>query len=927
AGNTSDSTSFSFTLDTSAAAPGVALTTDSGSSASDHVTNVGTLNLTGVETGATVEYSTDGGHTWSTSFNAVEGLNDVQVRQTDIAGNTSYPTSFSFTLDTSAAAPGVALTTDSGSSASDHVTNVGTLNLTGVETGATVEYSTDGGHTWNTSFSATEGVNDVQVRQTDIAGNTSDPTSFSFTLDTSAAAPSVALTSDSGSSASDHVTNVGTLNLTGIETGATVEYSIDGGHTWSTSFSATEGVNDVQVRQTDIAGNTSDPTSFNFTLDTSAAAPGVALTTDSGSSASDHITNVGTLNLTGVETGATVEYSIDGGHTWSTSFNATEGVNDVQVRQTDIAGNTSDPTSFSFTLDTSAAAPGVALTTDSGSGASDHITNVGTLNLTGVETGATVEYSIDGHTWSTSFSATEGVNDVEVRQTDIAGNTSDPTSFNFTLDTSAAAPSVALTTDSGSSASDHITNVGTLNLTGVETGATVEYSTDGGHTWGTSFSATEGLNDVQVRQTDIAGNTSDSTSFSFTLDTSAAAPGVALTTDSGSSASDHVTNVGTLNLTGVETGATVEYSTDGGHTWSTSFNAVEGLNDVQVRQTDIAGNTSDPTSFSFTLDTSAAAPGVALTTESGSSASDHVTNVGTLNLTGVETGATVEYSIDGGHSWSTSFTAVEGVSDVQVRQTDIAGNTSDPTSFSFTLDTSAAAPGVALATDSGSSASDHITNVGTLNLTGVETGATIEYSIDGGHAWNTSFSATEGVNDVQVRQTDIAGNTSAATSFSFTLDTSAAAPGVALTTDSGSSASDHITNVGTLNLTGIETGATVQYSVDNGAHWNTSFSAVEGTNNVQVRQIDVAGNTSAATSFSFTLDTSAAAPGVALTTDSGSSAVDHITNVGTLNLTGVETGATVEYSIDGGHTWNTSFSATEGVNDVQVRQTDIAGNT
>ncbi|WP_230953095.1 Ig-like domain-containing protein, partial [Burkholderia stagnalis] len=409
-------------------------------------------------------------------------------------------------------------------------------------------------------------------------------TSFSFTLDTFATAPGVALTTDSGSSASDHVTNVGTLNLTGVETGATVEYSIDGGHTWSTSFSAVEGLNDVQVRQTDIAGNTSVPTSFGFTLDTSAAAPGVALTTDSGSNASDHVTNAGTLNLTGVETGATVEYSIDGGHTWSTSFSAVEGLNDVQVRQTDIAGNTSNPTSFSFTLDTFATAPGVALTTDSGSSASDHVTNVGTLNLTGVETGATVEYSTDGgHTWNTSFSAVEGVNDVQVRQTDIAGNTSDPTSFSFMLDTSAAAPGVALTTDSGSSASDHVTNVGTLNLTGVETGATVEYSTDGGHTWNTSFSAVEGLNDVQVRQTDIAGNTSDPTSFSFTLDTSAAAPGVALTTDSGSSASDHVTNVGTLNLTGVETGATVEYSTDGGHTWNTSFSAVEGVNDVQVR--------------------------------------------------------------------------------------------------------------------------------------------------------------------------------------------------------------------------------------------------------------------------------------------------------------------------------------------------------
>ncbi|WP_157657990.1 Ig-like domain-containing protein, partial [Burkholderia ubonensis] len=362
---------------------GVALTTDSGSSASDHITNVGTLNLTGIETGATVEYSTDGGHTWSTSFSAVEGLNDVQVRQTDIAGNTSSATSFSFTLDTSAAAPGVVLATDSGSSAVDHVTNVGTLNVTGVESSATVQYSVDNGAHWNTSFSAVEGVNNVQVRQTDIAGNTSSATSFSFTLDTSAAAPGVALTTDSGSNASDHITNVGTLNLTGVEAGATVEYSTDGGHTWSTSFSAVEGLNDVQVRQTDIAGNTSSATSFSFTLDTSAAAPGVALTTDSGSSASDHVTNVGTLNLSGVEAGATVEYSTDGGHTWSTSFSATEGLNDVQVRQTDIAGNTSSTTSFSFTLDTSAAAPGVALTTDSGSSASDHVTNVGTLNLSG----------------------------------------------------------------------------------------------------------------------------------------------------------------------------------------------------------------------------------------------------------------------------------------------------------------------------------------------------------------------------------------------------------------------------------------------------------------------------------------------------------------------------------------------------------------
>uniref|UniRef100_UPI001FC87F3E beta strand repeat-containing protein n=1 Tax=Burkholderia ambifaria TaxID=152480 RepID=UPI001FC87F3E len=916
-------------VDIAPPAPVVALAHDTGISANDNLTSDGTLSVGAVAHGATVQYSTDNGAHWNTSFCAVEGSNTVLVRQIDVTGNASAASSCTFTLDTAAGtAPGVALAVDSGSSATDHVTNVGTLNVTGAQTGATVQYSVDNGAHWSTSFSAVEGVNNVQVRQVDVAGNASAPTSFSFTLDTSAGAPGVALTTDSGSSATDHITNVGTLNVTGTETGATVQYSIDNGAHWNTSFSAAEGLNNVQVRQIDVAGNTSPATSFSFTLDTSAAAPGVALAIDSGSSSTDHITNVGTLNVTGTETGATVQYSIDNGAHWNTSFSAVEGLNNVQVRQIDVAGNTSSATSFSFTLDTSAAAPGVALTTDSGSSATDHITNVGTLNVTGTETGATVQYSIDnGAHWSTSFSAVEGLNNVQVRQVDAAGNTSSATSFSFTLDTSAAAPGVALTTDSGSSATDHITNVGTLNLSGIESGATVQYSVDNGAHWSTSFGALEGLNNVQVRQIDVAGNASSATSFSFTLDTSAAAPGVALTTDSGNSATDHVTNIGMLNLTGVETGASVEYSIDGGHTWSTSFSAVEGVNDVQVRQTDIAGNTSDPTSLSFTLDTSAAAPSVALTADSGTSSTDHITNVGTLNLTGVETGATVEYSTDGGHTWTTSFNAVEGVNDVQVRQTDVAGNTSDPTSFSFTLDTSAAAPGVTLTSDSGSNSTDHITNVGTLNVSGVETSAVVEYSTDGGHTWNTSFNAVEGVNDVQVRQTDVAGNTSDPTSFSFTLDTSAAAPGVALTSDSGSNSTDHITNVGTLNVSGVETSAVVEYSTDGGHTWSTSFSAVEGVNDVQVRQTDVAGNTSDPTSLSFTLDTSAAAPSVALTADSGTSSTDHITNVGTLNLTGVETGATVEYSTDGGHTWSTSFGAVEGVNDVQVRQTDVAGNT
>src|SRR6185437_459688 len=119
--------------------------------------------------------------------------------------------------------------------------------------------------------------------------------------------------------------------------------------------------------------------------------------------------------------------------------------------------------------------------------------------------------------------------------------------------------------------------------------------------------------------------------------------------------------------------------------------------------------------------------------------------------------------------------------------------------------------GVSLTDDSGALSSDKITNDPTLSLTGVEAapGTKVEYSIDSGTSWSTTAptiaTLTQGLDTVQVRQTDVAGNVSAATSFSFTLDTVApAAPGVSLTDDSGALSSDKITNDPTLSPYGVE---------------------------------------------------------------------------------------------------------------------------
>lgn len=82
------------------------------------------------------------------------------------------------------------------------------------------------------------------------------------------------------------------------------------------------------------------------------------------------------------------------------------------------------------------------------------------------------------------------------------------------------APTVALATDSGSNTTDHVTNVSTLAATGVEVGATVQYSATGTDGWSTAQpAAAEGLNTVYVRQLDEVGHASGSQSFVFTLDT------------------------------------------------------------------------------------------------------------------------------------------------------------------------------------------------------------------------------------------------------------------------------------------------------------------------------------------------------------------------------------------------------------------------
>ena len=140
--------------------------------------------------------------------------------------------------------------------------------------------------------------------------------------------PAVAFSADTGSSATDFVTNVATQTISGtlsgpLGAGDVVKVSLDNGTTWLTATAAAgattfslagvtlAGSNTLMARVENSAGAFSTPLSQAYMLDQvepgAPAAPDLVAASDSGVSSTDNITNVTTPTFTGTaEAGSTV---------------------------------------------------------------------------------------------------------------------------------------------------------------------------------------------------------------------------------------------------------------------------------------------------------------------------------------------------------------------------------------------------------------------------------------------------------------------------------------------------------------------------------------------------------------------------------------------------------------------------------------------
>ncbi|MCD2514913.1 Ig-like domain-containing protein [Massilia sp. G4R7] len=338
----------------------------------------------------------------------------------------------------------------------------------------------------------------------------------------------------------------------------------------------------------------------------------------------------------------------------------------------------------------------------------------------------------------------------------------------------------------------------------------------------------------------------------------------------------------------------------------------------------------------------------------------------------------------GNGSWSvdSSVALAEGQHTITAIATDAAGNASAASgALTLTIDLTPpgvpAVPDLAATSDSGASAVDNLTNAATPTFGGaagsVEGGAIVKlYDTDGSviastvangdGSWSVASTAlADGAHAISARAIDVAGNVGAASSaLMVTIDRTppaAQALNAVFSADTGSSSTDLVTRAAAQTIAGtlsaaLAAGERVEVSLDNGYSWTTAVAdgtawsldgvTLAGSNTLQVRVSDAAGNAGTSYTKAYVLDTSAPAapstPDLDAASDTGSADHDDITGDTTPIFSGsAEAGATV-YLYDGatligsgvatGGAWRIeSTTLAAGSHDITARAFDLAGNT
>ncbi|EHJ9594489.1 TPA: Ig-like domain-containing protein, partial [Salmonella enterica] len=767
----------------------------------------------------------------------------------------------------------------------------------------------------------------------------------------------------------------------------TLDFTID--TTLSTPTIELDGPDDTGV-QGDNLTNRSQPTFILKDVDPDAASVMVS------------VNHGGTTTTFAATNGA-------GGWRFTPASDWTDGAYTLSVTVTDKAGNVSHSAPLTVNVDTHVTIDSIVLVNDS-SFIGDNLTNEvrphfrvtvpGDVNV--------VRLSLnDGKTWGNATQSasgdweyiwpddvTEGKHTLTVEATDIAGNKATQM-LEFIIDTTLSTPTITLdAVDDSGVAGDNITNEKTPGFTinGIDADASqvmvvVTHNGKSKELALTQVSGrwhftpdsdwTDGNYTLTVKVEDKAGNMSQSSPLTVTVDTQTVISSIVLVNDSGIVGDKMTNNVHPhFRVTVPEDVNVVRLSIDGGTTWGNATqSAVKGIwnynwpTDVgdgkytlMVEAIDAAGNKATQT-LEFIVDATLSVPTITLDTANDSGvAGDNITNEKTPGFTinGIDadairvavqvthngTSKEVELTQSGGQwHFTPASNWVDGNYTLTVKVEDRAGNVRQSAPLAVTIDTQTEINNIVLVNDTGMP-DDNLTNAlrPEFRVTVPEDVNAVRLSIDGGTTWvdakktpagvwdySWTTDITEGVHTLTVEATDIAGNTATRT-LDFTVDTTLSVPTITLDTanDSGV-AGDNITNEKTPGFTinGIDTDAsrvvvTVTHNGTNqeveltqiGGQWTFMPASdwVDGNYTLTVKVEDRAGNVSQSAPLAVTIDTQTEINNIVLVNDTGVPD-DNLTNAlrPEFRIEVPEDVNVVRLSIDGGKTWVDANKTSAGV--------------
>ena len=534
---------------------------------------------------------------------------------------------------------------------------------------AVAEYSLDGS-TWNTY---TEGIlfeanGTVCFRAIDAAGNVSDVTEFAVTNIDKIAPEAPVASADITEATQQNVI----VSATFSDDTAVMEYSLDG-DTWQAYTAGVEFSDNgtIYFRATDAVGNVSAMTRYDVTNIDRVAPDAPVAAADITEATNGNVTVTATVN----ETGAVLEYSLDGGTTWNvyTDGIVMEENGTVSFRATDAAGNISDVTSLEVSNIDKIAPEAPTAAAD----ITEMTTGDVTVSATFSNDSVTTEYSLDGETWVAYpdggiIMSVNGT--VYFRGIDAAGNISDVVSYEVTNITVAGPEAPVVSADITEPTN---TDVVVSAVFGSDV-TSKQYSLDGKNwkAYPANGVVMEENGTVYFRGVNADGVYSDVVSYEVTNIDKVAPEQPVVIADITDATNKNVT----VSATFSDDSAKTEYSLDG-ETWTAYPDGgvvMEENGTVYFRGIDAAGNISDVTSIEVAnIDKEAPQQPVA-------SANITSETTGTVTVSAVFSNDTAlkEYSLDG-TTWQIYTTGIvfEENGFVYFRATDAVGNVSEVTSF------------------------------------------------------------------------------------------------------------------------------------------------------------------------------------------------------------------------------------------------------